>query len=81
MIKHSGIESVVHVMALEAVAMSGYPRIKILQNAETIMAFEAEYMTVFSLTVDSLISLLISYSRPYMTVFPQFLTLIIHNSR
>ena len=75
MIKHFGNESVEYVLAFEAVAMSGYPRIHI-QNAETIMAFEAEYMTVFSLTAVTLSSLLTCGTRPYMTT-PCFL---IHNS-
>jgi hypothetical protein len=68
MIKHFGNESVEHVLALEAVAMSGYLRIHI-QNAETIMAFEVGYMNVFSLTAISLNSLLTGNTRPYMTLF------------
>ena len=56
-------------MALEAVAMSGYPRIHI-QNAETIMAFEAGYMTVFSLTAISLNFLIdLSNSSIYDGIF------------
>ena len=40
-------------LALEAAGMIGYPRIYV-QNAETIMAFEAEYMTVSLLAASNL---------------------------
>ena len=54
-------------MAPEAERMSGYPRIH-RQNAETIMAFEVEYMTVSLLTtIDFEFSLLTPPTRPYMT--------------
>ena len=63
-------------LALEVAIMIGYPRIYV-QNAETIMAFEAEYMTVSLLTASNLNFFI---DAPHSSIYDQHALLVVFHT-